>query len=62
MNVQFRRWDRNIKKYSVISFHRTLVRRAQVIEAFGRTVHTHFLVYIDTYNMILSQLMFKVAP
>lgn len=50
------------KKYSVTSFHKALVRRAQVIKAFGKTAHTHSLVYIDAYSMILSQLMFKFAP
>ena len=50
------------KTYSVISFYKALVRRAPVISAFGRTVHTHALAYIDTLSMTLIQLMFKVAP
>lgn len=38
---------REIKKYSVILFHKALVRRAQIVKAVGRTMHTHTLVYID---------------
>lgn len=46
MNAHFKRCERN-KKYSVILFHKALVRRAQIVKAVGRTMHTHTLVYID---------------
>lgn len=44
MNAYFRR-ERN--KKNTLSFQKALVRRPQIVEAVGRTVHTHTLVYID---------------